>query len=242
MSWPKMAAMLPRGRWVNICRLGSLPAFLSCKCNVISICIVTMGVVKQSEYERSGMVELINIRIILLYYHEILRVLLEWYVNNQGKRFVSSWDISILTWWCYNMEMLSALMTFVWKHDDISLHNLKTNSYVASDLRCHDMYHYFITNTFKNSKRVRFLWPWLSVLTHKQLETHRFLLSTVATDELVLKNQVISTHHADKIFIVLHCPSIISCRNSSFIVNNIWEKNDCCLMVKYQEKIDFVLT
>ena len=47
--------------------------------------------------------------------------------------------------------------------------------------------------------------PTLSVVfkTHKQLETHRYMLSTVATDGLALKHQAISTHSADYIFIVL---------------------------------------
>ena len=34
-------------------------------------------------------------------------------------------------------------------------------------------------------------------LTHKQLETHGYVLSTVATDVLVLKHQGISIHSAD---------------------------------------------
>ena len=37
----------------------------------------------------------------------------------------------------------------------------------------------------------------LNVLTHKPLETHRCLLSTVATYGLVLKHQAISIHSAD---------------------------------------------
>ena len=40
-------------------------------------------------------------------------------------------------------------------------------------------------------------------LTPKQLETHGCLLSTVATDALVLKHQTINNHSADKICIVL---------------------------------------
>ena len=40
-------------------------------------------------------------------------------------------------------------------------------------------------------------------LTPKQLETHGCLLSAGATDAVVLKHQVISTHSADKILIVL---------------------------------------
>ena len=35
------------------------------------------------------------------------------------------------------------------------------------------------------------------LLTHKQLETHGCVLSTVATDALVLKHQAISAHIAD---------------------------------------------
>ena len=42
-----------------------------------------------------------------------------------------------------------------------------------------------------------------TLLTHKQLEMHRCILSTIATDALVLKHQAISIHSADKIFIVL---------------------------------------
>ena len=41
------------------------------------------------------------------------------------------------------------------------------------------------------------------VLTHKQLETHGGILSTVATDGLVLKYQAISIHSADEMVIVL---------------------------------------
>ena len=40
-------------------------------------------------------------------------------------------------------------------------------------------------------------------LTHKQLETHWCILSTVATDGLVLQHQAINSHGADQIFIVL---------------------------------------
>ena len=41
-------------------------------------------------------------------------------------------------------------------------------------------------------------------LTHKQLELHGCILSTVATDGLALKHQAISIHSADWIFIVFH--------------------------------------
>ena len=44
----------------------------------------------------------------------------------------------------------------------------------------------------------------LSTLTHKWLETHGCVFSTVATDALVLKHQAISTHSADWTIIVLH--------------------------------------
>ena len=40
-------------------------------------------------------------------------------------------------------------------------------------------------------------------LTHKQLETHGYILNTIATDTLVLKHCAISIHIADEIFIVL---------------------------------------
>ena len=35
------------------------------------------------------------------------------------------------------------------------------------------------------------------VFTHKQVETHGYVLSTVATDALVLKHQAISSQSAD---------------------------------------------
>ena len=59
-------------------------------------------------------------------------------------------------------------------------------------------------------------------LTHKHLETHGCILSTVATDALVLKHQTISTHSADQICIAFdqfkkkYIKKIII-----FIVNNI---------------------
>ena len=43
----------------------------------------------------------------------------------------------------------------------------------------------------------------LQALTHKQLKTHWCVLSTVATDTLVLRHQAISIHSADQVFIVL---------------------------------------
>ena len=42
-----------------------------------------------------------------------------------------------------------------------------------------------------------------SHLTHKQLETHGCVFSSVAADALVLKHQAISIHSADLMFIVL---------------------------------------
>ena len=42
-----------------------------------------------------------------------------------------------------------------------------------------------------------------SLSIHKQLEMHGFLLSTVATDVLLLKHQAINIHCADQLFIVL---------------------------------------
>ena len=42
-----------------------------------------------------------------------------------------------------------------------------------------------------------------SVLTHKQLETLGCILSTVATDALVLKHQAISIYNAEKIIAAL---------------------------------------
>ena len=42
-----------------------------------------------------------------------------------------------------------------------------------------------------------------SKLTHKQLEMHWCIISTVATDTLVLKHQAISIHNAEQVIIVL---------------------------------------
>ena len=39
-------------------------------------------------------------------------------------------------------------------------------------------------------------------MTHKQLEIHWYVISTVATAALVLKYQAISNHSADEMFIV----------------------------------------
>ena len=50
---------------------------------------------------------------------------------------------------------------------------------------------------------VNSLKPDCHLLTHKQLETHGCMLSTVATDGLVLKHQTISIHCADQISITL---------------------------------------
>ena len=43
----------------------------------------------------------------------------------------------------------------------------------------------------------------IALLTLKRRETHGCIVSTVATDALVLKHQAISIHNADKTFIVL---------------------------------------
>ena len=39
-------------------------------------------------------------------------------------------------------------------------------------------------------------------LTHRDLIMHGYLISTVATDALVLKHQDISSHSADEVYIV----------------------------------------
>ena len=44
---------------------------------------------------------------------------------------------------------------------------------------------------------------YFETLTLKHRETHGCVVSTVATDALVLKHQAISIHNADKTFIVL---------------------------------------
>ena len=74
----------------------------------------------------------------------------------------------------------------------------------------------------------------LCCITHKQMWMHWCILNTVAADALVLKQQTISIHSAEKILIVLD-----QFQGITFIVNNIrkykiifWEKNDYCLRVK----------
>ena len=50
------------------------------------------------------------------------------------------------------------------------------------------------------------VWCWMvqaMFLTLKHQETHGCLVSTVATDALVLKHQAISIHNADETFIVV---------------------------------------
>ena len=42
-----------------------------------------------------------------------------------------------------------------------------------------------------------YMYTTLIQLTHKQLQTHGYTMSTVAADVLVLKHQAISTHSAD---------------------------------------------
>ena len=49
----------------------------------------------------------------------------------------------------------------------------------------------------KNPRISKLFCNWERVLTHKQLQMLGCLLSTVATDVLVLKHQAISTHSAD---------------------------------------------
>ena len=56
----------------------------------------------------------------------------------------------------------------------------------------------------KNSNTYTHMWTLISQLSnHKQLETYVCIISTVATDGLVLKHQAISIHNADFVFIVL---------------------------------------
>ena len=57
-------------------------------------------------------------------------------------------------------------------------------------------------------------------LTHGQLETHGYLLSTVATDALLLMHQGISMHSADKISIAFDQFQI---KGITFIGNDIWK-------------------
>ena len=60
-------------------------------------------------------------------------------------------------------------------------------------------------------------------LTHKQLEMHAYILSTAATDGLVLMHQAISIHCADYIYIYILCNGPVSYKNITFMVNNIWK-------------------
>ena len=55
----------------------------------------------------------------------------------------------------------------------------------------------------KKSSVLYHKYSWVA-LTLKLLEIHGCVLSTVATDALVLKHQAISTHIAEKMFIVLN--------------------------------------
>ena len=55
-------------------------------------------------------------------------------------------------------------------------------------------------------------------LTLKHRETHGCVVSTVATDALVLKHQAISIHNADKTFIVLDQFHI---KNITLMLDNI---------------------
>ena len=49
-----------------------------------------------------------------------------------------------------------------------------------------------------NNNKLAWLLPYgTKPLTHKQLETHGCVLSTVAANDLVLKHQAISIHSAD---------------------------------------------
>ena len=57
------------------------------------------------------------------------------------------------------------------------------------------------------------------LLTHKQLETHVCVLSTMATDALVLKHRAISIHNPDGIFIVLDQ------FHAKHYIHNLWNKN-----------------
>ena len=52
--------------------------------------------------------------------------------------------------------------------------------------------------------------------THNELETHGFIISTLATDVLVLKHQDISIHSADLVFIL---PPNIHTEKCIFVVN-----------------------
>ena len=67
------------------------------------------------------------------------------------------------------------------------------------------------------------------VLTHKQLELHGCVLSTVVTDALMLKHQAISIHSADLIFFFFRA---VPCRSITVVVKNN-KKNDITFWQKY---------
>ena len=58
-----------------------------------------------------------------------------------------------------------------------------------------------LIRTPRSDREIRQVLAWL--LTRKQLDAYGYVLSTVATDFLVLKHQAISNHRADWILIVL---------------------------------------
>ena len=58
----------------------------------------------------------------------------------------------------------------------------------------------------------------LGVLTPKQRERHGCVVSTVATDALMLKHQAISIHNAD---LTIHCIGPVSYKNIALMEYNI---------------------
>ena len=62
------------------------------------------------------------------------------------------------------------------------------------------------------------------MLTHKQLEMLWYILSTVATDALVLKHQAISIYSVEQIFIVLDQLQTVTGKNVRKWNYTFWKK------------------
>ena len=67
------------------------------------------------------------------------------------------------------------------------------NKFVLIHIYIH-IYTYIKYGNQSHHKNQCLIWSWL---THKHRETHGCVVSTVATDALVLKHQAISIHNAD---------------------------------------------
>ena len=61
----------------------------------------------------------------------------------------------------------------------------------------------------------------MNILFHKQLATHVGTISTVATDALVPKHQVISSHNADGLAVGVYYIGPVSHKKCILTVNNM---------------------